>query len=318
MSEQKIILKVDDLKQYFRVDKNTVVKAVDGVSFEVYEGETFSVVGESGSGKSTLGRSIIKIYDDYRGKVTFLDKVISDKLNKKNLKSLRSNMQMIFQDPMASLNPRKKVLDIVSYGLEANNGTLSHDQKKDKVVEVLESVGLSEAFLNRYPHQFSGGQRQRIGIARSLILEPKFIIADEIISALDVSIQAQVINLMKRLQKERNLTYMFIAHDLSMVRSISDRVAVMHLGHIVELGTVEDIYNNPLHPYTRSLLSAIPLPDPTVERGRVRMNYDKSTVDYNSATIHQISDTHQVLAVDDDLKLWKNNNYDNTLKTDIF
>ena len=276
MSQPKAILKVNDLKQYFRVDKNTVVKAVDGVSFEVYEGETFSVVGESGSGKSTLGRSIIKIYDDYRGDVTFLDELISNKMDKKSLKALRSNMQMIFQDPMASLNPRKKVLDIVSYGLEANNGKLNHDQKKDKVVEVLESVGLSEAFLNRYPHQFSGGQRQRIGIARSLILEPKFIIADEIISALDVSIQAQVINLMKKLQKERNLTYMFIAHDLSMVRSISDRVAVMHLGHIVELGTVDDIYNNPLHPYTRSLLSAIPLPDQKVERERVRLNYDKS------------------------------------------
>lgn len=316
MTQAKTILKVDNLKQYFRVDKKTVVKAVDGVSFEVYEGETFSVVGESGSGKSTLGRSIIKIYDDYRGDVTFLDELISEKMDTKSLKSLRSNMQMIFQDPMASLNPRKKVLDIVSYGLEANNGKLNHDQKKDKVVEVLNSVGLSEAFLNRYPHQFSGGQRQRIGIARSLILEPKFIIADEIISALDVSIQAQVINLMKKLQKERNLTYMFIAHDLSMVRSISDRVAVMHLGHIVELGTVDDIYNNPLHPYTRSLLSAIPLPDPKVERERVRLNYDKSSVDYNAAIIHYITDSHQVLAVDEDLTLWKNGNYDDTLKID--
>lgn len=316
MTQAKTILKVDNLKQYFRVDKKTVVKAVDGVSFEVYEGETFSVVGESGSGKSTLGRSIIKIYDDYRGDVTFLDELISEKMDTKSLKSLRSNMQMIFQDPMASLNPRKKVLDIVSYGLEANNGKLNHDQKKDKVVEVLNSVGLSEAFLNRYPHQFSGGQRQRIGIARSLILEPKFIIADEIISALDVSIQAQVINLMKKLQKERNLTYMFIAHDLSMVRSISDRVAVMHLGHIVELGTVDDIYNNPLHPYTRSLLSAIPLPDPKVERERVRLNYDKSSVDYNAAIIHHITDSHQVLAVDEDLTLWKNGNYDDTLKID--
>ena len=317
MTQAKTILKVDDLKQYFRVDKKTVVKAVDGVSFEVYEGETFSVVGESGSGKSTLGRSIIKIYDDYRGDVTFMDELISSKLDTKSLKSLRSNMQMIFQDPMASLNPRKKVLDIVAYGLEANNGKLSHDVKKDKVVEVLNSVGLSEAFLNRYPHQFSGGQRQRIGIARSLILEPKFIIADEIISALDVSIQAQVINLMKKLQKERNLTYMFIAHDLSMVRSISDRVAVMHLGHIVELGTVDDIYNNPLHPYTRSLLSAIPLPDPKVERERVRLNYDKSSVDYNAATIHQVSDSHQVLAMDQDLELWKSGNYDDTLKTEL-
>lgn len=192
MTKQESILKVDNLKQYFRIDKKTIIKAVDGVSFEIFAGETFSVVGESGSGKSTLGQSIIKIYDDYRGTVEFMDQNISDKLNSKDLKSLRSNMQMIFQDPMASLNPRKKVLDIVAYGLEVNNGKLSYNDKKDRVVEVLESVGLSEAFLNRYPHQFSGGQRQRIGIARSLILGPKFIIADEIISALDVSIQAQL------------------------------------------------------------------------------------------------------------------------------
>lgn len=314
MTEKKIILKVDNLKQYFRVDKKTLVKAVDDVSFEVYEGETFSVVGESGSGKSTLGRSIIKIYDDYQGDVEFMGQMISENLDKKALKALRSNMQMIFQDPMASLNPRKKVLDIVAYGLEENNGKMSHNDKKAKVVEVLESVGLSESFLNRYPHQFSGGQRQRIGIARSLILDPKFIIADEIISALDVSIQAQVINLMKKLQKDHNFTYMFIAHDLSMVRSISDRVAVMHLGHLVELGTVDDIYNNPLHPYTKSLLSAIPLPDPQVERERVRVSYDKDQVDYKTAGKHKLSDTHEILASDSDLALWKQGDYTNTLK----
>lgn len=317
MKTSQTILKVKDLKQYFRVDKNTLVKAVDGVSFEIYEGETFSVVGESGSGKSTLGRSIIKIYDDFRGGVEFLGETISKPMDKKSLKNLRSNMQMIFQDPMASLNPRKKVLDIVAYGLESKNGKLNHDQKKTKVIEVLESVGLSENFINRYPHQFSGGQRQRIGIARSLIMEPKFIIADEIISALDVSIQAQVINLMKKLQKERNLTYMFIAHDLSMVRSISDRVAVMHLGHIVELGTVEDIYNNPLHPYTKSLLTAIPLPDPQVERERIRMSYDKSQVDYTQAKDHHVSDTHQVLATDQDLALWQAGDYSKSLKSDL-
>lgn len=314
MKTAEAILKVDNLKQYFRVDKKTTVKAVDGVSFEIYAGETFAVVGESGSGKSTLGRSIIKIYDDFQGEVEFMGETISDKLNKKSLKELRGNMQMIFQDPMASLNPRKKVLDIVAYGLESTKGKLNQEEKREAVVKVLESVGLSENFINRYPHQFSGGQRQRIGIARSLILGPKFIIADEIISALDVSIQAQVINLMKKLQKEHNLTYMFIAHDLSMVRSISDRVAVMHLGHIVELGTVDDIYKNPLHPYTKSLLSAIPLPDPQVERERIRMTYDKSQVDYNAATVHQISKTHQVLAVDEDLELWKQNNYETTLK----
>lgn len=314
MKDSKVILKVNNLKQYFRVDKKTVVKAVDGVSFEIYAGETFSVVGESGSGKSTLGRSIIKIYNDYQGEVEFMDKTISGKLSSEETKELRKNMQMIFQDPMASLNPRKKVFDIVAYGLDKNVGNLSHDKKKDMVIKVLESVGLSESFINRYPHQFSGGQRQRIGIARSLILNPKFIIADEIISALDVSIQAQVINLMKKLQKDHDFTYMFIAHDLSMVRSISDRVAVMHLGHIVELGTVDDIYNNPLHPYTKSLLSAIPLPDPQAERQRSRVSYDKSQVDYKLADIQQVSDTHQILCTREDLLLWQENDYANTLK----
>ena len=314
MSEREVILKVNKLKQYFKIDKNTTVKAVDGVSFEIMKGETFSVVGESGSGKSTLGRSIIRIYDDYQGEVEFMNQNISDKMNKSDLKKLRKNMQMIFQDPMASLNPRKKILDIISYGLDINENNLSKTEKKDKVIDVLDSVGLSSAFLNRYPHQFSGGQRQRIGIARSLILEPKFIIADEIISALDVSIQAQVINLMKKLQKKHDLTYMFIAHDLSMVRSISDRVAVMHLGHIVEMGTVEDIYENPIHPYTQSLLSAIPLPDPIKERSRIRLLYDKLQLDYNAAKTQMVSDTHMVWAKDEEIVEWKDGLYKQTLK----
>ncbi len=314
MSEREVILKVSNLKQYFKIDKHTTVRAVDGVSFEIMKGETFSVVGESGSGKSTLGRSIIRIYDDYQGEVEFMNQNISDKMNKKELKDLRNNMQMIFQDPMASLNPRKKILDIISYGLDINDTNYTKAEKKDKVVSVLDSVGLSSTFLNRYPHQFSGGQRQRIGIARSLILEPKFIIADEIISALDVSIQAQVINLMKKLQKKHDLTYMFIAHDLSMVRSISDRVAVMHLGHIVEMGTVEDIYENPIHPYTQSLLSAIPLPDPIKERNRIRLLYDKLQLDYNAAKTQMVSETHMVWAQDEEISLWQQGQYDETLK----
>ena len=314
MSEREVILKVSNLKQYFKIDKHTTVRAVDGVSFEIMKGETFSVVGESGSGKSTLGRSIIRIYDDYQGEVEFMNQNISDKMNKKELKDLRNNMQMIFQDPMASLNPRKKILDIISYGLDINDTNYTKAEKKDKVVSVLDSVGLSSTFLNRYPHQFSGGQRQRIGIARSLILEPKFIIADEIISALDVSIQAQVINLMKKLQKKHDLTYMFIAHDLSMVRSISDRVAVMHLGHIVEMGTVEDIYENPIHPYTQSLLSAIPLPDPIKERSRIRLLYDKLQLDYNAAKTQMVSETHMVWAQDEEISWWQQVQYDETLK----
>ena len=224
---------------------------------------------------------------------------------------LSNNMQMIFQDPMASLNPRKKVLDTVAYGLDVNG--LAKKDREQKVSDVLESVGLSSDFMTRYPHQFSGGQRQRIGIARALILEPKFIIADEVISALDVSIQAQVINLMKKLQKDHGLTYMFIAHDLSMVRSISDRIAVMHLGHIVELGTVDDIYNNPVHPYTKSLLSSVPIPDPDKERSRTRVSYVKGETNYNTAKIHHLNDTHQVLANDDELEFWLSGDYGTTL-----
>lgn len=308
---QTVLLKVDNLKQHFKVGRKQWIRAVDGVSFEIYEGETFSVVGESGSGKSTLGRSIIRIYDASEGTVEFLDKNISGKMDKNMRHYLSNNMQMIFQDPMASLNPRKKVLDTVAYGLDVNG--LAKKDREQKVSDVLESVGLSSDFMTRYPHQFSGGQRQRIGIARALILEPKFIIADEVISALDVSIQAQVINLMKKLQKDHGLTYMFIAHDLSMVRSISDRIAVMHLGHIVELGTVDDIYNHPIHPYTKSLLSSVPIPDPDKERSRTRVSYVKGETNYNTAKIHHLNDTHQVLASDDELKLWLDGDYGNTL-----
>ncbi|MFC3747917.1 ABC transporter ATP-binding protein [Paenibacillus sp. GCM10012306] len=313
MSRKKI-LSVKHLHQHFKIDRKTTVRAVNDVSFDIYEGETFSIVGESGSGKSTLGRSLIRIYDYQQGDVTFLDEKISGPLKKDKEKSLRRNMQMIFQDPMASLNPRKNILDIVALGLDINHLSHSAEDRKQRVINVLESVGLSGSLINRYPHQFSGGQRQRIGIARALIVEPKFIIADEIISALDVSIQAQVVNLMKKLQKQHNLTYMFIAHDLSMVRSISDRVAVMHLGHIVELGTVKDIYENPLHPYTKSLLSSIPTPDPFGEKARIRQLYNKHDIVYSDAVIHHLSDTHQVLASDHHLKRWKESLYDPYLR----
>ena len=314
MVEKNVILSVKNLKQYFKIDRKTTIKAVDGVSFEVYEGETFSVVGESGSGKSTLGRSLIRIYDFQADEVTFLGKKISGKMSSETEKFLRKNMQMIFQDPMASLNPRKKILDVVAHGVDINKLSDNSENRKQMVIDVLESVGLSSSFLTRYPHQFSGGQRQRIGIARALIVQPKFIIADEIISALDVSIQAQVINLMKKLQKQHNLTYMFIAHDLSMVRSISDRVAVMHLGHIVEIGTVNDIYENSIHPYTKSLLSSIPTPDPISERTRTRLRYYKNDIDYTIGEMHAINETHQVLATPEHLALWHNNEYNEYLK----
>ena len=314
MSTNNVLLEVKNLKQFFRVDRKTTTRAVDDVSFHIYEGETFSVVGESGSGKSTLGRTLIRIYDGNSGDVTFMRKKISGKLNEETRQFLRKNMQMIFQDPMASLNPRKKVLDTVAFGLDVNKMTNSAEERKERVLEVLKSVGLHEDHLNRFPHQFSGGQRQRIGVARALVLQPKFIIADEIISALDVSIQAQVINLMKKLQREMGLTYMFIAHDLSMVRYISDRVAVMHVGHIVEMGTVDDVYNNPVHPYTRSLLSAIPHPDPIREKSRKRFVYDITNVIYNDSHMKKLSDTHSVLTTDKDFEMWSKGDYSLSLK----
>lgn len=315
VSDRKILLEVKNLNQFFKIDRKLTIRAVDNVSFKIYEGETFSVVGESGSGKTTLGRSIIRIYDPNSGSVRFMDQEISGKINQDTERFLRKNMQMIYQDPMASLNPRKKVIDSIAFGLDIFKLAENSTDRRKKVLDVLKSVGLLEDHLNRFPHQFSGGQRQRIGIARALILKPKFIIADEIISALDVSIQAQVINLMKTLQKDLNLTYMFIAHDLSMVRYISDRVAVMHLGHIVEMGTVEDIYENPLHPYTISLLSAIPHPDPESEKTRKRVVYNREQVPltYNDGIIHQLSETHHLLATNEQIIRWKKKEYNQEL-----
>ena len=280
---KKVLLKVKNLKQYFKIDRNTTVKAVDDVSFEIYEGETFGLVGESGSGKSTTGRAIIRLYDPTSGEIEFDGKNISSKKLKKDEKNhVNKNMQMIFQDPMACLNPRMTVTDIIAEGLDVHGLCKTKEERRDKVYELLRTVGLNEQHASRYPHEFSGGQRQRIGIARALAIQPKFIIADEPISALDVSIQAQVVNLLRKLQKENGLTYLFIAHDLSMVKYISDRIGVMHKGKLVELTTADELYENPLHPYTKSLLSAIPLPDPDYEKNRVRIKYDPSIHDYST------------------------------------
>ncbi|WP_053832131.1 ABC transporter ATP-binding protein [Paraclostridium bifermentans] len=279
---KKKLLEVKNLKQYFPIDKSTVVKAVDDISFHIYEGETFGLVGESGSGKSTTGRAIIRLYDPTAGEIVFDGKNISSKKLDKNIKSfVNKNMQMIFQDPMACLNPRMTVMDIIAEGLDIHGLCKTKEERTKTVYELLRTVGLNEQHAGRYPHEFSGGQRQRIGIARSLAIEPKFIIADEPISALDVSIQAQVVNLLRKLQKEKGLTYLFIAHDLSMVKYISDRIGVMHHGRLVELTTSGELYANPIHPYTKSLLSAIPLPDPEHERHRVRIKYDPSVHDYS-------------------------------------
>lgn len=306
METRTPLLEVKNLKQYFKITRKYTTKAVDGISFTIYPGETYGLVGESGSGKSTTGRSIIRLYDPTDGEVIFDGKKISGKLSKEEEVYLRTNMQMIFQDPMACLNPRKKVKEIIAQGLEIHHLCKTKKEIDEKVDSILEKVGLSKEHATRFPHQFSGGQRQRIGIARALIMNPKLIIADEAISALDVSIQAQVVNLMKDIQDELGTTYLFIAHDLSMVKYISNRIGVMHLGHIVETGTTEEIFTNPIHPYTKSLLSAIPHPNPIVEKKRVALVYDKDKegVDYTEGKVHELSETHSVLATDQEYAKW--------------
>ncbi len=303
----KPLLKVENLKQHFRINRHYTTKAVDGISFEIYPGETYGLVGESGSGKSTTGRSIIRLYDPTDGNIIFDGRDIGKKvLSSQDEAYLRTNMQMIFQDPMACLNPRKKVKEIIAQGLEIHNLCKDQAEIDEKVNKILEKVGLSKEHATRYPHQFSGGQRQRIGIARALVMNPKLVIADEAISALDVSIQAQVVNLMKDIQDELGTTYLFIAHDLSMVKYISDRIGVMHLGHIVETGTTDEIFENPIHPYTKSLLSAIPHPNPVVEKKRIALVYDKEKegVDYTKGIRHQITDTHYVLGTKEEVEKW--------------
>lgn len=300
------LLKVENLKQHFPVSRQFTVKAVNGVSFEVYPGETYGLVGESGSGKTTIGRSIIRLYDPTDGRITFNGREISGKLSADTRKMLRAEMQMIFQDPMASLNPRKKVEDIIGEGLDIHHTCHSKAERSALIAEMLKKVGLSPEHASRYPHQFSGGQRQRVGIARALIMQPKLIIADECISALDVSIQAQVVNLMKDIQQETGCAYLFIAHDLSMVKYISDRIGVLHLGYMVEAGTKEEIFSHPVHPYTKSLLSAIPHPNPEVEKRRKSITYDyaSSGIDYAKGMQHLVGGTHTVLATDAELAQW--------------
>lgn len=303
---QEPILKVDGLKQYFKVSNSFTVKAVDDVSFEIYPGETYGLVGESGSGKSTIGRSVIRLYDPTAGKILFEGQDISGKMSKDTQKLLRNDMQMIFQDPMASLNPRKKVEDIIGEGLDIHHKFANAAERDQMVKAIMKKVGLAPEHATRYPHQFSGGQRQRVGIARALIMNPKLIIADECISALDVSIQAQVVNLMKDIQEETGTAYLFIAHDLSMVKYISDRIGVLHLGHLLETGTTEEIFNHPVHPYTRSLLSAIPSPNPVVEKKRVAETYDYKTsgIDYTKGTKHLVEGSHYVRCTDEEFTEW--------------
>ncbi len=276
MTQNGVLVEVRDLKMWFPITQGIIIqrrigniKAVDGISFDIVRGETLGLVGESGCGKSTTGRAILQLYRPTAGHVLFGGQELTT-LKGEALRKMRRQMQMIFQDPYASLNPRMTVGDIIGEPLLVHNIAKGKD-RRERVQELLEVVGLNPYFVNRYPHEFSGGQRQRIGVARALAVQPDFIICDEPISALDVSIQAQIINLLEDLQEEFNLTYLFIAHDLSVVRHISDRIAVMYLGKIVELTTRKELYDNPLHPYTQALLSAVPIPDPVVEEQRRRI-----------------------------------------------
>ncbi|MFR3910373.1 MAG: ABC transporter ATP-binding protein [Clostridium paraputrificum] len=276
--EQEVILRVENLKKYFPIKggffSKTIgnVKAVDGVSLEVRKGETLGIVGESGCGKSTTGRAILQLLKPTGGKVYFKDQDLS-KLSKKEMRALRPKMQLIFQDPYSSLNPRMTVGQIIGEAL-IDHKMATKENLRAKVLEVMDLCGLAEYQIDRFPHEFSGGQRQRIGIARALALDPEFIVADEPVSALDVSIQAQIINLLVKLQKEKGFSYMFISHDLSVVEHLCQRVGVMYLGSMVELADKDELFDNPLHPYTKALLSAIPIPDPTIKRDRIILTGD--------------------------------------------
>ncbi|HHA0886467.1 Oligopeptide transport ATP-binding protein oppF [Staphylococcus aureus] len=300
MKNDEVLLSIKNLKQYFNAGKKNEVRAIENISFDIYKGETLGLVGESGCGKSTTGKSIIKLNDITSGEILYEGIDIQKIRKRKDLLKFNKKIQMIFQDPYASLNPRLKAMDIVAEGIDIHHLATDKRDRKKRVYDLLETVGLSKEHANRYPHEFSGGQRQRIGIARALAVEPEFIIADEPISALDVSIQAQVVNLLLKLQRERGITFLFIAHDLSMVKYISDRIAVMHFGKIVEIGPAEEIYQNPLHDYTKSLLSAIPQPDPESERSRKRFSYIDDEANNHLRQLHEIRPNHFVFSTEEE------------------
>lgn len=307
MSEKKeVLLSVKDMKVAFG-SRRKPFYAVRGVSFDIFKGETFGLVGESGSGKTTIGRAIIRIYETAAGEVTFKGQKINGKISKELDQDVTRKIQMIFQDPMASLNERAKVDYIVSEGLYNVEKHLTAAQRKEKVDQALMDVGLLPEFASRFPHEFSGGQRQRIGIARALIMQPEFIVADEPISALDVSIRAQVLNLLADLKKKRGLTYLFISHDLSVMRFICDRIAVIHKGLLVEMADTETLFRHPLHPYTRALLSAVPMPSPDDRQDGPPLIYDESVHEYSvyAPVWHEIEPGHFVLANEPELEKYR-------------
>ena len=310
-NNNEYLLKVDHLKQYFPVHdgfKKMELKAVDDVSFAIKPGETLGLVGESGCGKTTVGRTLLRLYQPTAGRIEFDGNVLFDSEKKidVNMHPYRKQMQMVFQDPYSSLNPRMTVEDIIGEPLDVHKLYNSKKERHEMIMDLMETVGLNADHATRYAHEFSGGQRQRIGIARAHAVNPEFIVCDEPVSALDVSIQAQVVNLMKDIQQETGTAYLFIAHDLSMVKYISDRIGVLHLGHLLETGTTEEIFANPIHPYTRSLLSAIPLPNPVVEKRRMAETYDYATsgIDYSKGTSHLVSGSHYVKCTDEEFAKW--------------
>ncbi|MCK4552119.1 MAG: ATP-binding cassette domain-containing protein [Tenericutes bacterium] len=298
-----ILLEVRDVDVFFGAGKHTV-KACNSLNFKIYTGETFGLVGESGSGKTTISRAILGINKLTNGAIYFKGEKITGKLTKKESLAVKSKIQMIFQDPAASLNERANVDYIISEGLYNFKMYENTDDRLHKVTDMLHKVSLLPEHLSRYPHEFSGGQRQRIGIARALIIEPELVLADEPISSLDVSIRAQVLNLLKKLQRDNDLTYLFVAHDLSIIKYISDRVAVMNDGYIVELGNANDIYSNPIHPYTKSLLTAIPQPDPRTKNDRKKLVYNRQSINYEECEYLEVSDSRFVLGTPELIKQW--------------
>ena len=307
MDNKDTILKVKDLEVTFDLGGKKKFTAVKNVNFNVYRGETFSLVGESGSGKTTIGRAIIRINPCTDGEIIFEDKKISGKLDKETEQMVKRNIQMVFQDPAASLNERATIEYIIGEGLDNFHLYKDEEDRNAKIDKVLDAVGLLPEHKSRYPHEFSGGQRQRVGIARAMVMGPKLLIADEPISALDVSIRAQVLNLIKKFQKERGLTVIFIAHDLSVVRFISDRIAVIHKGRIVELAETEELFRNSLHPYTKSLLSAVPVPDPKIEKNKTLITYNEDMHDYSvdKPAFHEIKPGHFIWANEAELAEYK-------------
>ena len=310
MSEAQMhqpLLEVKGLKEYFDINmgffRTKPLKAVDDVSFTINKGETLGLVGESGCGKTTVGRTILQLYKPTAGEIIYDGKPVKTKAD---LQKFRTKATMVFQDPYSSLNPRMTVSDIVGEPLDVHHLYSSKKEREERILQLLGYVGLNSEHASRYAHEFSGGQRQRIGIARALAVNPEFIVCDEPVSALDVSIQAQVVNLMKDIQQETGTAYLFIAHDLSMVKYISDRIGVLHLGHLLETGTTEEIFADPIHPYTRSLLSAIPLPNPVVEKRRVAETYDYATsgIDYSKGTSHHVEGSHYVKCTDEEFAKW--------------